>query len=73
MIHITDGTILNKTEHGDRWQAVLVSDEEPENLELSGVDVEGMNNSDILAVGSVLVTPSKDYIAMEDGVFTQKG
>ena len=73
MIHITDGKILNKTEDGDRWQAVLVSDEEPENLELSGVDVEEMNNSDILAVGSVLVTPSKDYIAMEDGVFTQKG
>ena len=54
-------------------RVVLLSSEIPESLEITGADVEGLNDDDIIAAGSVLITPEANYIAFEDGVFTQKG
>lgn len=76
MIKIIDGEILNMTSRTGgraRWQVTLVSEAEPTSLQLTGADVEGMDDTDIIAVGSVLMTPVSKYIAFEDGVFTQKG
>lgn len=61
----TDGTVAKRV--------VLLSSETPASLEITGADVEGLNDDDVIAAGSVLITPSKNYIAFEDGVFTQKG
>ena len=41
-------------------------------LELSGEDVDGLDENDVLAVGSMIISPTKNYIAFEDGVFTEK-
>ena len=58
---------------GARIRAVLVSDDTPSSLTLTGADVDGMEDNDILALGSVLIMPDANYIAFEDGVFTEKG
>ena len=54
------------------WRTVIVADETPASLTITGADVDGMQDNDVLAVGSVLITPDKNYIAFADGVFTQK-
>lgn len=54
-------------------QCVLLSDSAPASLTITGADVEGLNDSDVIAVGSVLITPGANYIAFADGVFTEKG
>lgn len=53
-------------------QCVLLSDEAPASLEISGADVEGLSDDTVIATGSVLITPGANYIAFADGVFTQK-
>ena len=53
-------------------RVVLLGDGEPASLALSGADVEGMNPGDVIAAGSVLITPEANYIAFADGVFTKK-
>ena len=53
-------------------RAIIVSEEEPESLEITGADVEGLGDKDIIATGSVLITPDTNYIAVEDGVFMAK-
>lgn len=67
---------------GQRWEgkdgiprvkAVFLSTDTPSSLEISGEDVEGMSEGEVIAVGSVLITPTANYIAFTDGVFTQKG
>ena len=52
--------------------AVVLSDETPASLEIDGGDVTGLPSDYVLAAGSMLITPSADYIAFTDGVFTQK-
>lgn len=59
-----DGTVSN--------QCVLLSPDTPASLTITGADVEGLNDSDVIAVGSVLITPTANYIAFEDGEFTEK-
>lgn len=54
-------------------RAVILSATAPASLTITGADVDGLNNDDVLAAGSVIITPSKNYIAFEDGVFTEKG
>jgi hypothetical protein len=54
-------------------RVVLLSDSAPASLTVTGADVPGMNADDVIATGSVLITPSANYIAFEDGVFTEKG
>lgn len=57
---------------GYRVMAVILADEAPASLEITGADVDGLNDDDVIAAGSVLITPSENYIAFEDGVFTLK-
>lgn len=54
-------------------RAIILSDTTPASLTIDGSDVDGLGDADIIAAGSVLVTPSKNYIAFENGVFTEKG
>lgn len=57
---------------GYRVMAIILADDTPASLEISGADVDGLNDDDVIAAGSVLITPDKNYIAFEDGVFTEK-
>ena len=52
---------------------LVVSPTEPSSLTITGSDVEGLKDGYVLAAGSVIVTPSKNYIAFADGTFTEKG
>ena len=62
-----------KTYHSiTRGQAVLLSPDTPASLTIDGSDVEGVPDDYVFAAGSELITPDADYIAFEDGVFTQK-
>lgn len=51
---------------------LIVGSEEPASLNITGADVDGLPDDCIIAAGSVLVTPTANYIAFEDGVFTEK-
>ena len=53
-------------------RVVLLSDSTPASLTVTGADVPGLNSDDVIAVGSVLITPTANYIAFEDGEFTEK-
>lgn len=57
---------------GDWYLAVIVSEDTPADLNITGADVDGMNDDDKLASGSVIITANGNYIAFEDGVFTKK-
>lgn len=57
---------------GSYVRAVILSGTAPSSLTLTGADVDGLGDDDILAVGSVIITPEKNYIAFTDGVFTEK-
>lgn len=50
----------------------IVSSTEPESLTITGADVEGLPDDCVIAAGSVIVTPDKNYIAFTDGTFTEK-
>lgn len=53
-------------------RVVLLSNSAPSSLTLTGADVEGMDDTDIIAVGSTLIIPDKNYMTFSDGVFTEK-
>lgn len=57
---------------GQKLRVVLLSSTTPDSLTIDGSDVDGMADNDVIAVGSILITPSINYIAFEDGVFTEK-
>lgn len=59
--------------NGALVRAVILADETPASLTIDGSDVDGLSDDDVLAVGSVLITPTTNYIAFADGVFTVKG
>lgn len=54
-----------------RMRALLMSSETPSSLTITGADVEGMQDDDIIAIGSVLRTPEKTYAAFVDGTLTE--
>ena len=58
---------------GSVVRAVILSEDTPSSLSITGADVDGLGDDDVLAAGSVLITPSANYIAFEEGVFTEKG
>lgn len=43
-----------------------------ESFQLTGSDVPGLNSDDVIAAGSVLITPDANYIAFTDGNFGKK-
>lgn len=53
-------------------RAVLLAESTPSSLTITGADVDGMGETDTIAAGSVLITPGANYIAFEDGTFTEK-
>lgn len=50
----------------------ILSDDTPASLEIDGSDVDGIRDDYEFAPGSVIIAPAADYIAFEEGVFTQK-
>ena len=55
-------------------RAIILAEETPESLEITAADVDGLGDSDIIAAGSVLITPDANYICFENGgAFMQKG
>lgn len=74
MINLVDSVVLNIAQNGvTTKRCVLLSSTAPSSLTITGSDVEEMKDTDIIAMGSVLITPNKNYIAFEDGQFTEKG
>ena len=59
-----DGTVTKRV--------VLLSNTAPASTTITGADVEGLNDDDVIAAGSVLITPGANYIAFTDGEFTKK-
>ena len=51
---------------------IVLADDTPSSLEVTGADVTGLDDDYVLAAGSVIIAPNADYIAFTDGVFTQK-
>ena len=55
---------------GKEWYKVIItSPTVPDNLEFDGSSVDHMPNGTGIAAGSVLLTPSANYVAYVDGVF----
>jgi len=73
MLKLIEATNVIRPDGSEAKRVVLLSDAAPASLTVTGADVEGMNTGDVIAAGSVLITPSANYIAFTDGVFTQKG
>lgn len=56
-----------------RYLVTIMCDTTPASLTITGSDVEGMEDDDIVAAGSQIICPTENYLAFEDGVFKQKG
>lgn len=54
-----------KEEGGTVYLATLVHPSAPDSLTITGADVEGMEDDDDLGIGSVLITPTKNYIVFD--------
>ena len=72
-ITIIAGEDIRKPDGTVAKRLTLLADEAPSSLTMTGADVPGMNADDVIAAGSVLITPDANYIAFVDGEFTQKG
>jgi len=73
MIKYSPGSGIFSFQDGKSYvRGILLSSERPSSLEITGADVDGLNDDDIIAAGSVLITPNANFIAFEDGVFTEK-
>lgn len=73
MMKLIEATNVTRADGSESKRVVLLSAETPASLAITGADVPGLNNDDVIATGSVLITPSANYIAFADGVFTEKG
>lgn len=62
---------IDKVIDHEKGVCVLLADEEPASLELTGADTESLPDTYVFAVGSLLVTPTANYMAFEEGVFTK--
>lgn len=69
---ITDERVINP-DGSDAHRVVLLSDQDIDTSgTMTGANVPGLKTDDVIAAGSVLITPGANYIAFEDGVFTEK-
>ena len=67
MIRILAGEDVTRADGSTVKWVPLIGDAAPSSLALTGADVEGMNNDDVLAAGSTLRVPGGKYILYEDG------
>lgn len=72
-ITLIEGRDVVKPNGAVTKRVVLLSDETPASLTITGADVPGLNEGDVIAAGSVLIAPGANYIAFTDGAFTEKG
>ena len=73
MYKLIDGEDIIKSNGTIAKRVVLLSSTTPASMNVTGADVDLLSADDVIATGSVLITPEANYIAFEDGVFTQKG
>ena len=73
MLTMMDARDVVKPDGSVTKRVVLLGGETPASLTVTGADVPGLNDGDVIAAGSVLITPEANYVAFTDGVFTQKG
>ena len=71
-ITILSGSDVTRPDGSLAKRVVLLADDTPASLSLTGADVPGLNAGDVIAAGSVLIAPSANYVAFTDGTFTQK-
>lgn len=55
-----------------RYMVTIMSDSDPVSLSINGSDVIGMEDGDIIACGSQIITPTDVYLAFQDGEFIVK-
>ena len=55
-----------------RYMVTIMSDSDPVSLSITGTDVIGMEDGDIIACGSQIITPTDVYLAFQDGEFIIK-
>ena len=70
------GTFLTARDGTQKVIGTLLSSEELEAeapFSLTGADVAGLDDDTILGAGCALITPLKNYLAFQDGVFNEKG
>lgn len=69
-----DSQTVLKTDGTKAYRCLVLSTEDPASdpLTLTGADVSGLNNNDVIAAGSLLISPGANYIAFGDGSFSEK-
>ena len=72
MISLIEANNVIRPDGAVTKRVVLLSDDTPASLTITGADVPGLNNDDVIATGSVLITPGANYVAFTDGTFTEK-
>lgn len=61
----------NNAQNKRIYQAVIISDNTPSSLTITGADVIGMSADDVFAPGSLIIVVNEDkvYMAGENGTF----
>ena len=72
MITMVSAKKVHREAAGDWYLAVMTATEEPSSGTITGADVEGANDDDRFAAGSVIIMPDGNWIAFEDGEFSAK-
>lgn len=62
---------VTMTQPGDWYLCIIANESELDTFAFTGADVEGMGDDDLIAPGSIVITPTANYIAFEGGIFTQ--
>jgi hypothetical protein len=69
---LEDERVLNPDGSDAHRVVLLVNQDVGDSVEITGANVPGLNSDDVIAAGSTLITPSANYVAFEDGVFSKK-
>lgn len=60
-----------KDAQGEWWRIIAVNEAELDKFDLTGADIDGMEDSQLIAEGSIILTPTANYVTFEGGQFTQ--
>jgi hypothetical protein len=69
---LEDERVLNPDGSDAHRVVLLVNQDVGDSVEITGAQVPGLKPDDVVAAGSVLITPGANYIAFADGMFTKK-